>query len=217
MTREIRSLATLKRWLRPLKLWLKSLVEVKSSILLSRDVAWSVSSNSRVLEPAPEIVKVNGRRSELPVSPAELQRRTCQGNDLYGVVVGRRLVSWGWVAGSGTRVSVVHNLYLRVPKGAFYIWDCATEPAFRGQGYFQALLDGILRAHRDTATEALVTVDTGNRASRKALVKAGFKHRFNYISVRVMGSVLFSIAFKGRQVTRAQPQFDGLNLQTPNN
>jgi len=217
MARETPSLKSLKRWLRPLKLWLKKLVEVKSSILLSQDVTGGVPSTSRGKEAPPEIVKVTRVCPELPLSHDEFQRRTRQGNEVYGLVVDRRIVSWGWVAGSNTHVSVVHDLYLRVPARTFYIWDCGTEPAFRGRGYFQALLNGILKAHRDTATEALVTVDTGNRASRKALVKAGFKPQFSYISVRVMGSVLFSLALKGRQVTRAQPRFDGLGLQTPNN
>lgn len=213
MTRKTLLPATLKRWLRPLKRWLKSLIEVISSILLSQDVRRSASS-SRDMEAALEIVKVTDTFMTLPVSHREFQRRTRQGSDLYGILVDSQLVSWGWVASSGAHVGVVHSLHLRVPERAIYIWDCGTEPAFRGRGYFQALLDGILKAHRDTAAEALVTVDTGNRASRKALVKAGFRPRFTYISVRIMGTALFSVAFKKGQVTWAQPQFDGLSLQT---
>ncbi|EDM49007.1 N-acetyltransferase [Marinobacter algicola] len=199
-----------KRWLRPIKQWVYRLFEVKSGILLSQSVVdVSVSEATRDNAP-PHITEARGMESGLPVSSEEFQRRTRQGNRLYQMHLDNQLVSWGWVAGAGSRIGVLHDLYLTVPEGALYIWDCVTIPEYRGRGCFPRLLEGILCANRPTSTLALVAVDVRNGASRRALVKAGFRPGFTYISVRTLGLGLFSIAFKGRNVGRAQPWFDAI-------
>lgn len=197
-----------KRWLRPLKQWILRLIEIKSGIFLSQHVVDGALSRTASSIAPSRIVEADGTEPGLPVSDQEFLRRTRQGNRLFQMHVDNQLVSWGWVAGPGTCIGILHDLYLTVPDRAFYIWDCATIPECRGLGYFQMLLDGILSVHRSTSTLALVAVDTHNGASRKALGKAGFRFGFTYISVRTLGLGLFSVAFKGWRVSRAQPWFD---------
>lgn len=211
MVKNTLSAGTFKaRWLRPVKQWIYRLVEIKSGILLSQSISDQPASASDSGSSPPDIAEATGKESDLPVSDAEFQRRVRQGNRLYKMHVDEKLVCWGWVASPGTRIGVLHDLYLTVPERASYIWDCATSPEYRGRGYFPVLLDGILSAHRPTATLALVAVDTHNGASRRALVKAGFIPRFTYISARTFGLGLFSVAFSGRKVSSAQLWFDEL-------
>lgn len=206
-----------KRWLRPLKQWIYRLLEIKSGIFLSQPIVdGAASENLRTTAPS-HIIEANGTESGLPVSNDEFQRRALQGNRLYLMSVDSQLVCWGWVAGPSTRIGVLHDLHLTVPDRALYIWDCATVPECRGRGHFQTLLDGILNAHRSTSTLAMVAVDTHNGASRRALVKAGFRPGFTYISARTFGQGLFSIAFRGRKMSKAQPWFDDLGTVTQPN
>jgi hypothetical protein len=199
-----------KRWLRPMKQWVCRFLEVKSGIFLSQSVV-DVSDSERTNDNAPpRVTEATRAEPGLLVSGEEFQRRTRQGNRLYQMHLDNQLVSWGWVAGPGTRIGVLHDLYLTVPEGALYIWDCVTIPEYRGRGCFPGLLEGILCAHRPTSTLALVAVDVRNGASRRALAKAGFRPGFTYISVRTLGLGLLSIAFKGGKIGRAQPWFDAI-------
>ncbi|MGM0767464.1 MAG: GNAT family N-acetyltransferase [Pseudomonadota bacterium] len=149
-------------------------------------------------------------REELPWSESEFLRRIGNGNVLYELFVDGQPVCYGWVAESGTRVGVLHDLRLVVPECGFYIWDCATDPAFRGKGYFRTLLHRIVNGMYPKATLALVAVDTNNGASRQALTNAGFRPLFTYISARVMSRGLCSVAFRNGKIAAAQREFDRL-------
>lgn len=201
---------TLRRWMGGIKRRLGRLLEVKAGVMLSQPVLPGASDtiNHALTEPA--LRHAVDYRGDLAFSEAEFVRRTLQGNRLYELLSGEKWVSYGWVAEAGTRIGVLHNLQLTVPDRAFYIWDCATDPAVRGQGHFRTLLKGIVNAHYPASTLALVAVDTSNHASRKALANAGFKPVFTYCSVRVLGFAPFSFAFREGKLTAAQPQFDEL-------
>ncbi|MEQ9546518.1 MAG: hypothetical protein RIK85_10985 [Marinobacter sp.] len=187
------------------------LLEVKAGVMLAQPVLPAETyvapdSASGVLE----LRHTVHYRSDLACSEPEFVRRTCLGNRLYELSSGETWLSYGWVAEAGTHIGVLHNLQLTVPDQAFYIWDCATAPASRGQGHFRSLLERVVGDHYPSSTMALVAVDTGNTASRKALANAGFKPVFTYVSVRVLGYVPFSFAIREGKITAAQPQFDEL-------
>lgn len=147
-------------------------------------------------------------RTDLPFSEREFSRRNLGGHVLYELFVEDVPVCYGWVAQKGSQVGILHDIEMRVPDHALYIWDCATPPAHRGRGYFQTLLRGLVTDPSSAATLALVAVDSNNEASRKALDKAGFRPLFTYLSVRILGRGLMSLALKDGKLTRAQPVFD---------
>jgi len=199
-------------WLRPLKQGLFRLVEIKAGILLAQPVVRRELPDANV--PETVLVKTGSidNREDLPFSVAEFHRRNEAGNSLYELWVGDSPVSYGWVANGGARIGVLHALEMTVPDHALYIWDCATSPTFRGQGYFKKLLTSIIDAHCESSTVALVAVDVGNTASRRALAGSGFKPMFTYLSVRVLGKDMCSVALKDKKVRKAQLEFDLLAL-----
>ena len=180
-------------------------MEIKAGIMLHQPIVADLAGDNR----RPEIREATKYRDDLSFTEQEFSRRNGSGNVLYELVVEERPVSYGWVALGGTNVGILHDLQMRVPSHAVYIWDCATPPAYRGKGYFPALLRGLITAA--DANLALVAVDTNNDASRKALQKAGFEPLFTYLSVRLMGRVLFSLALTDGKLTRAQPQFEKIS------
>lgn len=186
------------------------LLEVKAGVMLAQPVLPETSVPPDHASAVPELCHTVHYRSELACSEPEFVRRTSRGNRLYELSAGEKWLSYGWVAEAGTHIGVLHNLHLTVPDRAFYIWDCATDPAARGHGHFRTLLKRIVSAHYPASTMALVAVDTGNTASRKALANAGFKPVFTYVSVRILGFVPLSFAVREGKITAAQPQFDEL-------
>ncbi|GAA0839790.1 hypothetical protein GCM10009113_03850 [Marinobacter szutsaonensis] len=202
---------TLKNILRKIRQLSGRLFECKSGILLCRPVKPGEDPAQRNADAGPKVVRITAPTEGIPLKTQEFQWRKEQGNELFGLVVDDELRSYGWVASAGSRVGVLHDLHLTVPEQAFYIWDCATDPAFRGRGYFQKLLDGIVAEHQSGSKLGLVAVDSHNEASKSALLKSGFRPAFTYLSVRSIGVVLFSVVVKNGKFRRAQRQFDALS------
>lgn len=206
---------TLRRWARVFKRRLNRLIEVKSGILLAQPANGSSQPGSGHEGGGEVIRRTNRYRTDLPWSEQEFLRRTGNGNALYELFIQEQPVCYGWVAESGTRVGVLHDLRLVVPHCGFYIWDCATDSAFRGRGCFRTLLTGIIHGGYPDATLALVAVDTGNGASRQALAKAGFQREFSYLSARILNRSLFSLAWRNGKIVAAQREFDRLGDEFP--
>ena len=201
---------TLKNFLRKIRHVSGRLFECKSGILLCRPVKPGEAPEQRDTDAGPKVVRITSPTEGIPLKAQEFQWRKEQGNELFGLVVDNKLRSYGWVASAGSRVGVLHDLHLTVPEQAFYIWDCATDPAFRGRGYFQKLLDGIVADHQPGSKLGLVAVDSHNEPSKSALLKSGFHPVFTYLSVRSIGAVLFSVVIKNGKLKKAQRQFDAL-------
>ncbi|MEX2475930.1 GNAT family N-acetyltransferase [Marinobacter sp.] len=199
---------TLRQWLGGIKRRLLSLLEIKAGIMLCMPVPRAPGALISDTEMPQALRRAVDYRDDLHCSEPEFSRRCRKGNVLYELVVDGQPVCYGWVAEAGAHVGVLHELRLVVPAGAFYIWDCATAPACRGNGYFRTLLLGLVGEVYSTSTLALVAVDTGNKPSRRALASAGFLPAFTYISARVAGRGLLSVAFKGGKVSAAQAEFD---------
>jgi RimJ/RimL family protein N-acetyltransferase len=204
------TLKTLRRWSGVIKRRVLGLCEIKAGIMLSRPVGVATAEARPVSDAVPEIRSTREYREGLPWSEAEFLRRTNAGNVLYELFIEGQPVCYGWVAEAGARVGVLHDLHLVVPERGFYVWDCATSPAFRGKGYFLALLTGINRGAYPSATLALVAVDTGNGASRRVLARAGFRPMFSYVSARLAKRPLFNLALCDGRLGAAQREFDRL-------
>lgn len=199
----------LKRLLRPGVQVLRRAIEIKAGILLARPVRDQPIGEHRKAESVPTVNKVREWKAGSPLSRGAFEKRIAEGNELYELSVDQQIVSYGWVARNGARIGVLHDLQLKVPDKAFYIWDCATIPEFQGQGHFQRLLNGIVAAHEFGST-ALVAVDTRNKASRAALNRAGFEPVFTYFSVRGFGFDVLNGVVEARRLKKAQPRFDQL-------
>ncbi len=201
---------TLRRWSGVIKRRVRGLCEIKVGIMLSRPVGVATAESCPESDTASEIKSTRKYREGLPWSEAEFLRRTGAGNVLYELFIEGQPVCYGWVAEAGARVGVLHDLNLVVPERGFYVWDCATRTAFRGKGYFFALLQGINHGAYPSATLALVAVDTGNGASRRVLARAGFRPMFSYVSARLAKRPLFNFALRDGRLVAAQREFDRL-------
>lgn len=193
-----------------IKRWLNRFFEVKAGIMLAQPTTLSRACNDNIPTEKGVLIRTSQYRKTMPWRELAFDQRRLEGHTLYELWVGEQPVCYGWVAEPGTRVGILHDLHLRVPNDGFYIWDCATSPSARGKGYFCLLLRALVEGTYPDARQALVAVDTGNSASRRALQKAGFQPLFRYISARMMGRSLFSLAIRKGRPAPAQAEFDGI-------
>ena len=143
------------------------------------------------------------------MSDAGLMKRRQAGHVLFGQEDDGRLAAYGWVSGAGCTVGILHDMTFKVPARSIYIWDCYTAPEARNRGRFQALLGGILDSYPDIDT-AFVAVDVGNKPSRRALEKTGFRPLFRYCGLRLFRRPVMGIARLGGGIVRTQSAFDRL-------
>ncbi|HUM69353.1 MAG TPA: hypothetical protein PLK31_10955, partial [Chloroflexota bacterium] len=103
----------------------------------------------------------------------EIQRRLQQGHLPYVGLLGGVPVAYGWVA---TRRAAIGELGLdfRLPPLHRYLWDFATLPAYRGQGIYPHLLQGILLQELGVAHYFWIIRAPENGASGAGIHKAGF-------------------------------------------
>jgi ribosomal protein S18 acetylase RimI-like enzyme len=85
------------------------------------------------------------------------------------------LATYGWVSFKEEWISEL-GLHIQLTPGEAYIWDCATLPAYRGQGLYPALLAHIaLELRAEGLRRVWIGADTGSIASQKGIVRAGFQ------------------------------------------
>jgi GNAT superfamily N-acetyltransferase len=113
-----------------------------------------------------------GPPAELPA--AELARRLADGHRLFTLTVDRELAAYGWAATGPAHIGGL-DLAFTVPPGERYLWDFATLPRYRGRGLYPLLLQEILRRESDEAEWFWIGHEPGNTASRRGILKAGFR------------------------------------------
>ncbi|TMD89062.1 MAG: GNAT family N-acetyltransferase [Chloroflexi bacterium] len=91
------------------------------------------------------------------------------------------VVAFGWLA---TRTEWIGELELEItPRDSeAYIWNCATHPAYRRQGFFRAVVNGIaIQARREGLTRLWIgTIDI---PPAKAVADAGFAPALRFTTV----------------------------------
>lgn len=120
-------------------------------------------------EPAVELM---ARLAEL--DEAEVARRLAEGHSAFLLRVRGEPAAYGWSATGRAHIGGL-ALHLRVPPGERYLWDFVTLPAFRGRGLYPLLLQEILRRQRQEAEWFWIGHDPDNEASRRGILKAGFR------------------------------------------
>jgi ribosomal protein S18 acetylase RimI-like enzyme len=107
--------------------------------------------------------------------PAPVLERLARGSRCYVARVDGALASYGWVSFGEEWISEL-AMHIRLAPGDVYIWDCATLPAYRGQGLYPALLGHMVNELRaEGLHRAWIGADTGSVASQKGIVRAGFQ------------------------------------------
>lgn len=201
---------TLRRWLRPLKRWFNRTVQIEAGIFLSRPIEQNPPPDQNGAVQVSDMTDMAELRPDLPFSEKEFKRRVNEGHRFFELFVDREPVSYNWVACSGANIGILHELRLQVPENALYLWDGATTPEHRGKGFLSVMINGILQDLSHNTRIAWTAVAVSNKASRRALAKAGFEPMFTYVSVRLMGRTLFSFVIKEGKLAKAQPVFDRL-------
>ena len=101
----------------------------------------------------------------------------------YAGFVRDALANYGWVSFGEEWISELAT-HIRLGPDEAYIWDCATLPAFRGQGLYPALLGHISRELRDEGLRRVwIGTDYGSLDSQKGIVRAGFQPIADFYSV----------------------------------
>ena len=122
----------------------------------------------------PEAVHQLAQAMEL-TDTAEVPARFARGCWCYAGRVEGEIASYGWVTFDEERIGEL-GLSIRLQADEAYIWDCATLPAYRGQGLYLALLayiSGELAAGGRRRIWIGANVD--NTASQKTFARAGFQ------------------------------------------
>lgn len=110
--------------------------------------------------------------ASLPVE--EVQRRVTVGNQPYLAWIDENPAAYGW-SGVGEMPGAGPRLDTNLPPGTRLLWDFATLPAWRGRGIYPRLLQAILTLDTEAA-RFMIGHQVDNEASRRGILKAGFRH-----------------------------------------
>ncbi|HET7035186.1 MAG TPA: GNAT family N-acetyltransferase [Thermomicrobiaceae bacterium] len=110
------------------------------------------------------------------IAAGEAEARLAAGHRAYLAALDGEPVAYGWVATVGADVGEL-GLRFSLPDEDRYLWDFATQPAYRGRGIYPRLLQGILAAEGEGASARRFWVIHApeNLASGAGIRKAGFQ------------------------------------------
>lgn len=106
--------------------------------------------------------------------PDIVTRRLRDGRRPYILETDDLIASYGWIAFDPEPIGDL-GISFQLEPGEAYIYDCATRPAYRGRGYYPALLRVMLRdLHRAGLRRVWIATAPGNIPSQHGIVHAGF-------------------------------------------
>lgn len=103
------------------------------------------------------------------------RRRLEEGKIACVVLHEGRIASYCWVALKKAKIGEIgREIHLR--EGEVYLYDAMTFPAFRGKGFYPAILSHILRYVQEEGFQrALIFTLRSNQASVRGIEKCGFR------------------------------------------
>jgi len=108
-------------------------------------------------------------------SAAPVLGRLATGRMAYVAERNGEVVSYGWVSTGPEAIGEVGS-QIAPARGEAYVWDCATLPAYRGRGYYPALLR---RIAADLFARGIhrvwICASVTNRPSLRGFARAGFR------------------------------------------
>ncbi len=124
---------------------------------------------------APPVIESTAPDGPLGDIPAdEVAGRLAAGHALFAALVNGNLAAYGWSASERAHIGGL-DLGFAIPPGERYLWDFVTLAPYRGRGIYPLLLQEILRRQSDVADGFWIGHDPSNDASRRGIVKAGFR------------------------------------------
>lgn len=154
------------------------------------------------------------------LSEAEVQRRRREDNDVFLLRVNGEPAAYGWSARGPAEIGGL-DLRFTVPSGERYLWDFATLPTYRGRGLYPLLLQAILRRQMAEAEWFWIGHEPHNEASRRGILKAGFRLA-GHVQRRPDGQLVLSRAAeaepalaRGAARLLGLPLLDGAPSQEP--
>ena len=119
-----------------------------------------------------ESIAPDGPLGDIPAD--EVAGRLAAGHALFTALVDGSLAAYGWSASERAHIGGL-DLGFAIPPGERYLWDFVTLPGNRGRGIYPLLLQAILRRQSDQADGFWIGHEPTNRASRRGILKAGFR------------------------------------------
>ncbi len=110
------------------------------------------------------------------------------------------VVAYCWLACTPVWVGEIGHAVVPGPEDV-YLYDAFTMPGWRGRGLFSAVIASLLALARSRGRKrALIFVGAGNRASRRAIERAGFEIVHTVSRVELCG--LTRLWFRGPRSSR---------------
>ena len=110
------------------------------------------------------------------------------------------VVAYCWLASTPVWVGEIGHAVVPGPEDV-YLYDAFTMPGWRGRGLFSAVISPLLALARSRGrSRALIFVGAGNRASRRAIERAGFEIVHTVSRVELWG--LTRLWFSGPKSSR---------------
>jgi GNAT superfamily N-acetyltransferase len=107
--------------------------------------------------------------------PALVLQRFDHGRHCYVGRIEGTLVTYGWVTFDEEDIGEL-GLSIRLKAGEAYIWNCATQPAHRGQRLYPALLSHMVSELQHQGLHRVwIGADSDNLPSQSGMVLAGFQ------------------------------------------
>jgi hypothetical protein len=127
------------------------------------------------------------------VSPSTARLRLDRGDRCYGAFLDGGLAHYCWVQDSGAHSVFEAGLRLAVDQGDFWIYHCRTAECARGRHLYPANLIRILKDYFLAGARAgWIYTSSGNIASQKGILRAGFQQVATLEAIRV-GSRYFAL------------------------
>ena len=114
-----------------------------------------------------------------------VRSRMARGCRCFVARLGHDVVAFGWLA-SGVEWIGELELEIRPSRGEAYIWNCATDPRHRRQGFFRSIVNGIVAQARQEGMSRL-WIGTLDIPAAKAVADAGFVPALRFTSVWMSG------------------------------
>jgi ribosomal protein S18 acetylase RimI-like enzyme len=121
------------------------------------------------------------------LAEAEVLGRLARGCRVIAAWQGDEVASYCWISAHREHVGELAR-DLSLPAGESYVWDCATVPRYRGQGFYRSLLRKIAETLSGEGQRRVwIGASTTNEASNRTFGTVGFRPAASIVSVRLAG------------------------------